>query len=158
MHAIGEVDELNGVIGVMAAAIDDLILRSRVQKIQQVLFVIGANLAGAQTNLVAVPELSQTEVVGLEQWIDDMETHLEPLTQFILPGGTLAAAYSFYARAICRRAERQIVFLNEKCVSEGQIELQPNIQKYVNRLSDALFVLGRLLNKQADCPEITWKK
>ena len=78
--------------------------------------------------------------------------NLSSLTQFILPGGTPAAAQSFLARAICRRAERVVVELSAK------VRLDKNLQKYLNRLSDALFVFGRFLNKQAGQSEIFWEK
>lgn len=152
MHAIGEVDELNGALGVLSAQLVDIRIQSKIQRAQHVLFNLGANLAAAQTDLVQVPKVTDAQVGELEQWIDAMEAELPPLTQFILPGGSRAAAQSFFARAVCRRAERQVVWFGEN------VRLDQNLQKYLNRLSDALFVLGRFLNKQADHPEIFWEK
>lgn len=152
MEAIGEVDELNGALGVLSACLTDANVQKKVQAVQHVLFNLGANLAAAQTDLVKVPAVTAAQIETLENWIDEMEKNLPPLTQFILPGGTMAAAQSFLARAICRRAERNVVEFS------GKVALDPNLQKYLNRLSDALFVLGRFLNVQAEEKEISWEK
>lgn len=154
MEAIGEVDELNGSIGVLISqlAVDDVETRQQLCRAQNILFNIGSNLAAAQTDLVKVPDVTDEHVRELEAWIDAMELSLPPLTQFILPGGTPAAAHSFLVRAVCRRAERQVVAFGEKAA------LNPNLQKYLNRLSDGLFVLGRWINNHQDQPEITWQK
>ncbi len=158
MEAIGEVDELNGTLGILSAQIDDKDLQKRILSVQHTLFNVGANLAAAQTDLVKVPEVTDGQVELLEKWIDEMEIQLSPLTQFILPGGTAVAAQSFFVRAVCRRAERNVVLLQEKLLERGEKPLDQNIQKYLNRLSDVLFVLGRYLNKQSGHPEIFWGK
>lgn len=155
MHAIGEVDELNASIGILVSLLevdgfDDV--RSHLIKVQHRLFTIGANLAAVQTDLVNVPQLKGDDVVELEQWIDAMEAQLPQLTQFILPGGTQAAAQSFFVRAICRRAERAVVELSETH------SFSPLLQKYLNRLSDVLFVLGRWINAQQGVEEERWEK
>lgn len=154
MEAIGEVDELNGSIGVLISQLssNDAETIQQLRRAQNILFNVGSNLAAAQTDLVKVPEVTNERVHELEMWIDTMESSLPPLTQFILPGGTPAAAQSFLARAICRRAERQVVAFGEK------VTLNPNLQKYLNRLSDGLFVLGRFLNKTDGQVEIFWEK
>ena len=121
-------------------------------RVQHRLFTIGANLAAVQTDLITVPKLKDNDVVELEQWIDAMETALPELTQFILPGGDKGAAQSFFARAICRRAERAVVELSETAV------LDSLMQKYLNRLSDALFVLGRWINAKQSVKEEIWRK
>lgn len=154
MSAIGEVDELNSALGVLLSGLssEENEIKLRLKKIQNNLFVVGGQLAAVQTDLVKVPELIENEVLLLEAWIDEMSTHLPELTQFILPGGTVAAAASFMARAICRRAERQVVEL---------AQVYPNlvvVQKYLNRLSDALFVLARHLNTKAGEKEVFWEK
>lgn len=154
MAVIGEVDELNSALGVVLSGLvsGETEVLTRLKKIQNNLFVVGGQLAAVQTDLVKVPELSEAEVGVLEEWIDAMSLQLPELTQFILPGGTVAAAQSFMARAICRRAERQIVELTHQ---------YPNLavaRKYLNRLSDALFVLARYLNIKAGEQEVFWEK
>lgn len=151
MEAIGEVDELNSALGVLLSGLRGD-APERLKKVQNNLFVIGSQLAAVQTDLVKVPELPESEVVTLEQWIDAMSEGLPELTQFILPGGTAAAAQSFLARAICRRAERQVVGLAAK---HANLAIA---QQYLNRLSDALFVLARYLNVEAGEKEVFWEK
>lgn len=153
IEAIGMVDELNSALGVLAAQLgeDEKTLQS-LRKIQHSLFVVGGQLAAVQTDLIVVPELSDVIVSELEQWIDELSVDLPELTQFILPGGTLAAAQAFFARAVCRRAEREVVAL---------ADTYPKLltaQRYLNRLSDALFVLARWLNVRAHQAEVFWKK
>ena len=152
MEAIGEVDELNSALGILFVCAPGEEVKNRLKKIQNNLFVVGSQLAAVQTDLVTVPNLPETEVMELENWIDAMTADLPPLTQFILPGGTEAAAQSFMARAICRRAERQVVAL-----AETYPDLT-GVQKYLNRLSDALFVLARHLNVKAGEKEVFWEK
>lgn len=152
MEAIGEVDELNSAIGILVASLDQSEISQKLKKIQNNLFVIGGQLAAVQTDLIEVPNLSQNDVEELETWIDTMSANLPTLTQFILPGGTLVAAESFMARAICRRAERQVVDL------ATHYQNLSIVQKYLNRLSDALFVLARHLNTEAGKAEVFWEK
>lgn len=154
MEAIGEVDELNSAVGVLVSYLSPAYEEEIVQlkKIQNNLFVVGSQLAAVQTELIAVPELPESQVKTLEDWIDAMSVSLPELTQFILPGGTVAAAQSFMARAICRRAERQVVALATEYPG------LPRAQQYLNRLSDALFVLARYLNTQAGEKEVFWEK
>lgn len=160
MEAIGEVDELNASVGLLLSFLGDLkynkkefkSVREQLLNIQNNLFVIGSNLAAVQTDLNKVPKLNLKSVSELEKWIDKMESLLPKLTQFILPGGDMAAAQSFYARAICRRSERQIIRIGER------YELDSLVNKYINRLSDYLFVLGRFINKEVDVDEIKWVK
>jgi cob(I)alamin adenosyltransferase len=154
IDAIGEIDELNGSIGQLISLLPKNADASReyLLNVQHTLFVIGANLAAVQTDLVNVPAMTEKNVSVLEDWIDSMEKDLTPLTQFILPGGHKAAAMSFFARAVCRRAERKAVELKKT------YELRPLILEYLNRLSDALFVLGRYINKTSGKPDVLWKK
>lgn len=156
MMAIGEVDELNSSIGLLVAEFgaSERLLEAKQQLVtaQHVLFAVGANLAAVQTDLVSVPAVTEQNISDLETWIDTMETELAPLTQFILPGGGRAAAQAFVTRSICRRAERQIVLLNSSQT------LPVEIIAYMNRLSDALFVLGRFLNHSAGEAEVFWHK
>lgn len=154
MEAIGEVDELNASLGLLISFIGS---RSpgtveRLSHIQNKLFTVGSNLAAVQTELVNVPRLAPKDIEELEHWIDAMERELAELTQFILPDGDMAAAQSFYARAVCRRAERKINKLSD------HYEFDPLIARYTNRLSDALFVLARYINFKSGRPETAWEK
>lgn len=156
VEAYGTVDELNSVLGVAATFITDAQIRSILEKIQSELFNAGADLATpfGQTKLEArkaIPRVMPEQVTRLEEIIDRCETELQPLTRFILPGGTPGAALLHFARTVSRRAERQIVTL-------AQIhEINGEIIKYLNRLSDLLFILARLANHRANQPEIIWE-
>lgn len=140
--AYGTVDELNAVLGLLAAhapdAEPDLLL-----KIRNDLFDVGADLCVPQSDgeqpgqrLRVTP--AQAEL--LERAIDRLNDPLQPLTSFILPGGTPAAAWCHLARTVCRRAERDVVALSHTS------KVNPQVIIYLNRLSDLLFVLGRVLN------------
>ena len=152
---LGEVDELNASLGVLNAQIsaDDFSeVIKQIVEIQNNLFVIGASVAALDTVIKNIPKLTEKSVADLEKWIDETEKDLESLHNFILPGGNSAAAQSFLARAVCRRAERSVVSLSEKYkIIGGDV-----IKKYLNRLSDYLFVLGRFLNKKSGAEEIIW--
>lgn len=175
IDAIGEVDELNAQIGVLVATLASLTkpppplpplagstsppsqggdsMANCLSDIQHLLFNIGGMIAAVQTELVNVPRITEQQIAELEKWIDEMETALPPLTQFILPGGTPAAAQSFLARAVCRRAERSVVALRET-----HPNLDPLVQKYLNRLSDALFAFGQYINMTSGVTDTVWKK
>lgn len=145
IRSIGVVDELNASLGVALSfsqipKIDDL-----VNQIQENLFVVGANLATNKESL------GENSVAPLEKAIDELDGQLEPLKNFILPGGSQAAAFWHLARTICRRAERSVVSLSKKET------VDPEILKYLNRLADLLFVLARTENKLAKTPDIPWK-
>jgi cob(I)alamin adenosyltransferase len=149
--ALGDVDELNAAIGIVRSLAPDA--DTALADVQRTLFAIGATVASVQVEKpLAFPELSPEAVRTLEVWIDDMEKHLQPLSVFILPGGSAAAAQSFLARAVCRRAERSVSALRERY---GSLSALP--QQYLNRLSDALFVLGRWLNARQGRTEIPWR-
>ena len=94
--------------------------------------------------------ISEEDIVQLEEWIDDLEGQLEQLTHFILPGGNQPASHAHVARCICRRAERLTVGLAE------EEEIRPELQKYLNRLSDYLFVLGRKIATDNNHEEVKW--
>lgn len=157
IQAIGEVDELNSDIGVIVAFSDDDDINQQLQGIQHDLF----NLGG----MLSYPEFdgfTAARVDALEELIDRYNEELSPLKEFILPGGTQAAALAQKTRAVCRRVERCLVTLNQyyqetdtsfDSVSETQLT---GASKYVNRLSDLLFTIGRLLNKRAGSDEIMW--
>ena len=157
IQAIGEVDELNSDIGVIVAFSNDVDVNQQLQGIQHDLFNLGGMLSYPQFDGFAA-----ARVDALEQLIDRYNEELPPLKEFILPGGTQAAAMAQKARAVCRRVERCLVTLNQsyqaqpasfESVSEAQLQ---GASRYVNRLSDLLFTVGRLLNKRAGSDEIMW--
>lgn len=155
MQAIGEVDELNALLGVLIEEMGgDEFKKERENLIlvQNRLFVIGAQLASVQTRLDNVPKIVKKDIRMLERWIDKMDKELPKLKNFILPGGSEEAALSFYARAVCRRAERAMVGLSEK------YDVDRSLKQYLNRLSDLLFVLARWFNKIEGIKEVKWKK
>jgi cob(I)alamin adenosyltransferase len=119
--------------------------------IQNQLFVVGADLA-TPGHAAKIPRVGDSDVTVLEQAIDQFEAILPPLTQFILPGGNLAAAHLHLARTICRRAERHVVSLarEEAC--------SPVISMYLNRLSDFLFVAARAANHLAGVTDVPWQQ
>jgi cob(I)alamin adenosyltransferase len=157
IDVIGEVDETNALIGVLISELPEDAFRTaleRLQTVQHRLFVVGSNIAGVEMKLdKKMPQLTEGDVQELENWVDEMEGELDPLTEFILPGGHEAASHSFLARAVCRRAERRFVDLVEK-----HPELSPLLKQYINRLSDVLFVLGRWINKKSGHADVVWKK
>lgn len=149
VHAYGAVDELNAVLGVTRTIGLDATLDTLLARIQDELFVLGADLA-TPGEAKYIPRVSSEYVTRLEEEIDQFETELEPLKQFILPGGTPAAAYLHLARTVCRRAERQVVSL------QAAEELNPITLLYLNRLSDWFFVLARLANARAGVADVPW--
>ncbi len=149
MEAIGAVDELNSLIGVLAAMEIPQNYQDFLLQIQHNLFNIGAGLASPTRST-----LLQETVDELEKEIDSLDAELPTLKQFILPGGTPAAANCHTARAVCRRAERRVLTLLQ---SEEDSSDQSAMQ-YLNRLSDFLFVLARTLSRQNGGEEIFWGK
>jgi cob(I)alamin adenosyltransferase len=149
--AVGDIDEVNAALGVVLAHLPaGNAARGWLDLIQADLFSIGAITATPADNPRRHATLPAARVEALEQQIDQMEKTLKPLTAFILPQGTAAAAFLHLARAIARRAERQVVTL------DSQSKLDPVIVTYLNRLSDFLFVLARWVNHQAGGSETTW--
>lgn len=150
LDAYGTVDELNAALGVVAATGDAWAKRLRAA--QEELFVIGSHLAAPEggTPNVPLPPLPEEAVARLEREIDQAEAQLPPLTSFILPAGSDAAARLHLARCICRRAERLCVGLARMESVEGEILV------YLNRLSDWLFALARLANHEAGVPDVPW--
>ena len=151
--AYGDVDELNSSIGV-ARALAPSITPDLLEAVQRDLFAIGGHLATPDPDKVrralARAELSDTRVQEFETAIDRAEEELAPLTAFILPGGTHAAAAFHVARTVCRRAERSVITLADEA------EVPPLFLVYLNRLSDLLFTLARLANRRADVEDVTW--
>jgi cob(I)alamin adenosyltransferase len=146
----GTVDEANAALGiVLTNSLDDDITEI-LTDIQNDLFLVGSDLSNPNLNDVK-NRVALKMVEKLEQHIDKFELELPLLTNFILPGGDIAAAQLHYVRTIVRRAETQVVQLSEKD------EINSNCIKYLNRLSDLFFVLGRLINKRKDIDDILWK-
>ena len=151
--AYGTVDELSAVLGVRAphgleTAIDQLL-----ERLQNELFVVGAALADPGRDGQFHNAVTPAHVDQLERTIDGLEAELEPLVQFILPGGIPAAAGLHLARTVCRRAERLVVELARK----PDEAVAPPVQVYLNRLSDLLFVLARAVNHRAGVADVVWK-
>ena len=154
VEAYGAVDELNASLGVCAAATRQADLRGILQRVQELLFTLGSYLATAATQSPpddAVSKPGTEDVDALEQKIDLLEQELAPLQHFILPGGCQAAAVFHVARTACRRAERRAVRLHrDEPLGEAPL-------RYLNRLSDLLFVMARVENRRAGFPETEWQ-
>jgi cob(I)alamin adenosyltransferase len=149
MAAIGEVDEANAAIGVALAAVGGAEPSKQLLRIQNDLFDLGADVA-TPGEIDGALRIVESQVERLEQEIDAMNEELAPLNSFVLPGGSAASAHLHLARTIARRAERAITRLAE---SEP---VNPAAIRYINRLSDHLFVLARWLNDK-DAGDVLWK-
>jgi cob(I)alamin adenosyltransferase len=148
--AYGSVDEVNSCLGIVLAQELNPDLKDLLTRIQNELFVAGSDLSDpnfANTN----NRITDVMVENLEKNIDHFEQELEPLTNFILPGGNKIAAYLHLARTMTRRAETQVVMLSE------HEQINTTCQKYLNRLSDLLFVLARVVNKRNGMADVIWK-
>jgi len=150
IKAYGSVDELNAVLGVVRSEglppeVDKIVLR-----LQSELFQLGAQLASPDPEKSGTRALTESDVGILENEIDTLEKGLPSLKAFILPGGTKGAAQLHVARCVCRRAERELVAL------AAQAAISATMLKYVNRVSDLLFVLARVANKTASMDETEW--
>ena len=151
VDAYGEVDELNAWLGLARASSLDATVSAEIVSIQRDLFAVGAQLADPGDKLaprVTKAVIGDDHILRLEQLIDRLEDELPPLRRFILAGGTPAGAALHVARTVCRRAERRIVGLDPP--------VDPVLLRYLNRLSDLLFVLARLVNHRSGAPEIEW--
>lgn len=142
----GSIDELNSWIGHIVSLLKVPEVQTFLQMIQSDLFTIGSTLAGWKGDLGPL----EKRVEEMEARIDALEKKLPELTNFILPGGVALGAYTHIARSICRRVERQTVSLAQKQ------EVDPRIVKFLNRLSDLLFMLARFINKEAGISETVW--
>ena len=147
IEAMGSVDELNSAVGLLRAAQTGEAIDPVLEGVQHRLFDLGGELA--MSDVVLVPP---QRTVELEQQLDRFNADLPPLTEFVLPAGDEAAARCHLARAICRRAERDLLRL-----SRGE-PLNPGALTYLNRLSDLLFVLARVLARRDGGREVTWRK
>jgi cob(I)alamin adenosyltransferase len=146
VDAMGDVDELNAIIGIMLTELILVGMRETFTAVQHDLFDLGGEICLPGHNIIKPERVTQLEN-ALDNWNDE----LEPLKEFILPGGSRAAAYCHLARTVCRRAERQLVRLSrQEPVTEVSLQ-------YLNRLSDLLFVACRSLNKAAGQDDVLWK-
>jgi cob(I)alamin adenosyltransferase len=146
IEAIGAVDELNSAIGIVLAHTPAAPIDTMLTNIQHSLFDLGGELSMPETICI-----EGERVTLLEKWLDSLNANLPPLKEFILPGGSPAAAACHLARAICRRAERRLHTL-----SQGEA-VNPAAAGYLNRLSDLLFVIARELNRVAGKPDVFWR-
>jgi len=148
IEAIGTIDELNSLIGVLIAQETPIPMEKMLTGIQHRLFDLGGELA-----MPGYQRLSEDEVAELENELDQLNEELPPLKEFILPGGSLPAATCHHARTVCRRAERRLLHL------AGQEEegVNPVALKYLNRLSDLLFVAARVLARADGDQEVFWE-
>jgi len=151
--AIGTVDELNSAIGLARALRADPDLDARLREIQNDLFNLGAELATpADRFQKGMPGIGPQHVTGLEELVEELGKELGPLKEFILPGGSPTGAQLHVARTICRRAERFCVRMRK------DEKIGEYVIPYLNRLSDALFMLARWSNQKAGVKETYWKK
>ena len=148
--AYGTLDELNSTIGLLLTESVPDEARPRLEHIQRSLFSLGAAMADGEGR--ATHDEGQWSTQPIEEWIDGMEKNLEPLKNFILPGGCRAAAITHIARTVCRRAERLAV-----AAAREDGGLPQGVIEYLNRLSDSLFVLARWLNRQSGIADSVWR-
>lgn len=146
IEAIGAVDELNSVIGMVLPCELPTIIKDSLTRIQHELFDLGGELSIPGFTLI---KLEQVDT--LEELLDELNKDLSPLKEFILPGGTSAAATCHFARSVCRRAERRIITLSH------YEEVTDATLMYLNRLSDLLFVMARFINKQYGQGDVMWQ-
>lgn len=156
VEAYGTVDELNAVLGRTLAKLTDDEIRLRVGQIQHDLFAVGSILASPPKEggdrPAHVPPFPEDRVDEMEAWMDQAQSELPPLRNFILPGGSEGSAELHLARTVCRRAERRVVALAHEEPDAAEVVT------FLNRLSDLLFVFARLENHRAGGEEVIWQK
>lgn len=189
IEATGAVDELNALLGRVMAVVEEPRIRERVPVIQDDLFTLGSVLASRPTgdgrdSNPSLPSLPRDRPSEMEGWIDEISEELDPLENFILPGGSAGAAELHVARTVCRRAERRVVALASMAREGGPIQggaessegldsrgqgrveaggqdrpggVDPDILRYLNRLSDLLFAFGRLENRFQGVEDVLWR-
>lgn len=146
VQAYGTIDELNALLGLLSVTLNDEQTKQFIEHIEHNMLTIGCNLADEKKEKNSLPE---EEIGILQKAIDELEESLPTMHEFIIPGGTEAAARANLCRTVCRRAEREIVSLQREC------EVEQNVMVYINRLSDYLFLLQRQL---LDGNEKKWEK
>lgn len=154
IQAIGDIDELNSVIGVLIANLGNDAHRGLLANIQHRLFDLGGELAVPGRQVIGAAQVRE-----LEDAVETLNKDLAPLKEFILPGGSADAAYCHLARTVCRRAERSWVAMNG-LANDAAENAQPSPTRalaYLNRLSDLLFVLARVLNRDAGEGDVLWQ-
>ena len=154
IEAYGTIDELNSFMGVVYDHCTDENSRNIVKEIQDRLFTIGSELAcDPEKNIkMQIPDLHESDVELLEKEMDTMDAELPVMKNFILPGGMPAVSFMHVARSVCRRAERKCIDLQQH---DGKVD--PLIIKFINRLSDYLFMLARYTGMKNNAHEIVWK-
>jgi cob(I)alamin adenosyltransferase len=150
IHALGDIDELNSALGLVLAEELPEAVRAVLLEAQHDLFDLGGELSIPGHQL-----LREEQVASLEQALEAWNADLPALKEFILPGGSRAAAMAHLARTICRRAERSVVRLAQAEKAGGQVSMEA--RRYLNRLSDLLFVAGRVLNRHAGRGDVQWR-
>jgi cob(I)alamin adenosyltransferase len=152
IETFGTVDELNALVGVALAAGLEPTLAAELMRVQNELFHLGSDLCILESDKASrpVPCIEEKHVRSLEAGMDRMTEILGPLTNFILPGGSAGAAHLHVARTVCRRAERLAVRLGR------EEPIGSSVVAYLNRLSDALFVMARWENRHRGVPDVTW--
>lgn len=151
IETYGTVDELNAYVGLVRDNVEDESLREELKSIQDTLFTLGGILASAPGKKPDHLNVEVDDITLLEQGIDKMEEGLPALKNFILPGGHTIVSYCHLARVVCRRAERRAVGLSQ------EEEVDEIVIKYLNRLSDYLFVLARKIGQDLGVDEVEWK-
>jgi cob(I)alamin adenosyltransferase len=154
IEAYGTVDELNSVLGVVRAVLEDEKIDAQLEAIQHQLFDLGGDLCLLEPDKqrFGVPPFPEAHVAWMEQLLDAANAELTPLKEFVLPGGTEAAGHLHVARCVARRAERL-------CVALARSEpVSPQVVPYLNRLSDALFQLARLVNLRSGKGDVLWQR
>lgn len=151
IDAYGTVDELNSWIGLLRDVQTENSIKDLLKEVQDRLFTLGSTLAADPDNSkLKTPDLHETDIELLEKAIDKMDEELEPLRNFVLPGGHVFVSYCHLARTVCRRAERLCVALHQSA------DVHPLTIKYLNRLSDYLFTLSRKMAKDLGAEEVNW--
>ena len=152
IDSYGTIDELNAFVGLLRDQEVNQKRKASLIEIQDRLFTIGSILATEPGNTkVKIPTLQEGDVVVVEQQIDEMETKLPPMKFFVLPGGHASISYGHVARTVCRRAERLVIALDQ------QEKVDELVIKYLNRLSDYLFVLCRVMAQELGVEETPWR-
>ncbi|NIP30771.1 MAG: cob(I)yrinic acid a,c-diamide adenosyltransferase [Candidatus Dadabacteria bacterium] len=148
VDAYGDIDELNSVLGLVYFEIKDSEIKNLIKKIQNDLFIMGGDMATKTDSKYGVPRINSKMYKSLEEHIDKFVNEVGELKEFILPGGSLGGSYLHLARVVCRRAERKVALLmNSEKINE-------DVLIYLNRLSDFLFVLARVVNKRSGFEEV----